>query len=64
MRVAHTQQGAVSIHANRGLVYEALLECVSEDIPVNDEMIKGWSKYVTQYLNDKGFAITSHRGSS
>lgn len=38
-------------------MYEALLECVSEDLPVTDETIKAWSKCVTQYLNDKGFAI-------
>ncbi|WP_280319910.1 hypothetical protein [Nocardia wallacei] len=43
--------------ANRGLVYEALLDCVDEDVPVADDTIKAWSRHITQYLNDKGYAI-------
>lgn len=50
----------MSVHANKGLVYEALLECVSEDLPVDDEVIKGWSKYVTGYLHRRGYAIQPH----
>lgn len=51
----------MSIHANRGLVYEALLDCVGDDVPVTDEDIKAWSRHITQYLNDKGYAITPRR---
>lgn len=51
----------MSIHSNKGLAFEALLECVSEDLPVTDETIKEWSRYVTQYLNEKGFAIKPRR---
>lgn len=54
----------MSVHANRGLVYEALLECIGDDVPVTDETIKVWSRCVTQYLADKGFAIKQRRGDS
>lgn len=42
---------------NKGLVYEALLECVPDEVPVTDAALKDWSRYVTQYLHDKGYAI-------
>jgi hypothetical protein len=52
----------MSTNANRGLVYEALLDCVGEDIPVTDETIKAWSRHVTEYLHGKGHAIQPRRG--
>lgn len=51
----------MSTDAHRGLVYEALLDCVDEDIPVSDETIKTWSRYVTKYLTSKGYAIQRRR---
>lgn len=47
---------------NRGLVFEALLECVDEDLPVSDAAIKAWSQYVVEYLASRGYAIRSTRG--
>jgi len=47
----------MSIHANRGLVYEARLDCIGDDVPVTDDTIKAWSRHVTTYLHTKGFAV-------
>ncbi|AHH20842.1 hypothetical protein NONO_c60660 [Nocardia nova SH22a] len=47
----------MSAGKNRGLVFEALLDCVDEDVPVSDETIRDWSRYVVEYLDRRGHAI-------
>jgi hypothetical protein len=51
----------MSTDTNRGLVYEALLDCIDEDVPVTDETIKGWSRAVTEYLDRKGYVVQHKR---